>query len=149
MSAEQRPPKPSSDATDEPRNENFVIAQRREKLARLRERGNAYPNDFRRDALADHLHAMYGACDNEVLEADPREHAVAGRVMAKRVMGKASFAQLQDMSGRIQLYLQASALEEAYARFKHWDVGDIIGVTPSGRSSCTSRMRSATCWRAK
>jgi lysyl-tRNA synthetase class 2 len=130
MSAEQRPPKPSSDATDEPRNENFVIAQRREKLARLRERGNAYPNDFRRDAVAEHLHAMYGACDNEVLEADPREHAVAGRIMAKRVMGKASFISIQDGSGRIQAFLQRDALgEEVYADFKTWDVGDMVGVT--------------------
>ena len=109
--------------------ENFVIAARREKLAQLRQRGQAFPNDFRRDALADYLHATYGALDDEALQAEPRRHAVAGRVMAKRIMGKASFISIQDGSGRIQAFVQRDSVGEAeYAEFKTWDVGDIVGV---------------------
>ena len=75
------------------------------------------------------MHAEYGDKDNDVLEAEPVRVKVAGRMMAKRVMGKASFAQLQDMSGRIQLFLQRDSLPEGvYQNFKSWDVGDIIGA---------------------
>ncbi|TXK64424.1 lysine--tRNA ligase [Alkalisalibacterium limincola] len=112
--------------------ENHLIAERRAKLAGLRAAGVAFPNDFKRADYAADLQAEYAdaeAFDAEALAATGRRVAVAGRLMAKRVMGKASFAQIQDMSGRIQLYLQASALEEAYASFKTWDVGDIVGVT--------------------
>jgi len=109
--------------------ENSLIAQRRAKLEVLRKDGNAFPNDFRRNAVAGELHAEYGEKDNDVLEAEPVRVNVAGRLMAKRVMGKASFAQLQDMSGRIQLFLQRDALPEGvYQDFKTWDVGDIIGA---------------------
>ena len=109
--------------------ENSLIAQRRTKLDALRASGNAFPNDFRRDAIAGELHAEYGDKDNEELEAQPRRVKVAGRLMAKRIMGKASFAQLQDMSGRIQLFLQRDALPEGlYQEFKGWDIGDIIGA---------------------
>lgn len=109
--------------------EQMLIAQRREKLAQLRAAGQAYPNDFRRDALAAELHAAHDAHDSDWLEANPQPVSVAGRMLAKRVMGKASFAQLQDMSGRIQLFLQRDALGEAYQAFKGWDVGDILGAT--------------------
>ncbi len=110
--------------------ENKLIAQRREKLARLRAQGNAFPNDFRRDALAADLHARYDALSGEELEAGGVHVRLAGRLMARRVMGKASFAHLQDMSGRIQLFVQRDALPEGvYAAFKKdWDLGDILGV---------------------
>ena len=109
--------------------ENSLIAQRRAKLDVLRQDGNAFPNDFRRNAVAGELHAEYDEKDNDVLEAEPIRVNVAGRVMAKRVMGKASFVQLQDMSGRIQLFLQRDSLPEGvYQNFKTWDVGDIIGA---------------------
>jgi lysyl-tRNA synthetase class 2 len=109
--------------------ENSLIAQRRAKLDALRKDGNAFPNDFRRNAVAGELHAEYDEKDNEVLEAEPIRVNVAGRMMAKRVMGKASFVQLQDMSGRIQIFLQRDSLPEGvYQAFKTWDVGDIIGA---------------------
>ena len=109
--------------------ENSLIAQRRAKLDALRKDGNAFPNDFRRNAVAGELHAEYDEKDNDVLEAEPIRVNVAGRLMAKRVMGKASFVQLQDMSGRIQLFLQRDSLPEGvYQNFKTWDVGDIIGA---------------------
>ncbi len=110
--------------------ENKLIAQRRQKLTELRQRGNAFPNYFRRNALAAFLHANYGALHNEQLETQKIQVRVAGRVMAKRVMGKASFVQLQDMSGRIQLYLQRDELPEGvYEEFKGWDIGDIVGAS--------------------
>ena len=109
--------------------EHALIAQRRAKLNALREAGNAFPNDFRRDAIAGELHAEYDQKDNDLLEASPVRVKVAGRLMAKRVMGKASFVQLQDMSGRIQLFLQRDALPEGvYQDFKGWDIGDIVGA---------------------
>jgi len=109
--------------------ENSLIAQRRAKLDVLRKDGNAFPNDFRRNAVAGELHAEYDGKDNDALEAEPVRVNVAGRLMAKRVMGKASFVQLQDMSGRIQLFLQRDSLPEGvYQTFKTWDVGDIVGA---------------------
>ncbi|AOU98137.1 lysine--tRNA ligase [Acidihalobacter yilgarnensis] len=108
--------------------ENKLIAQRREKLDRLRETGEAFPNDFRRDDLAGELHAEYDEIEAEALEARNLRVRVAGRMMLKRVMGKASFAQLLDMSGRIQLYLQRDVLGDVYQDFKGWDIGDILGV---------------------
>jgi lysyl-tRNA synthetase class 2 len=108
---------------------NEQIAQRRAKLAELRASGNAFPNDFRRDALAGDLHARHGEMAPEDLEGDPIRVAVAGRMMSRRVMGKASFAHLQDMSGRIQVYLKRDDLPEGvYQQFKRWDLGDIVGV---------------------
>jgi len=117
-----------SDDNAPPVDENQLIAERRAKLARLRETGNAYPNDFRRDALAADLHATFDSHSNEALEANPVRVRVAGRMMFKRVMGKASFAKLQDVSGQIQVYLQSNALGDAYEAFKSWDVGDIVGA---------------------
>ena len=110
--------------------ENRLIAERRRKLARIREEeGIAFPNDFRRNVVAAELHARYGDRDNDWFEANPVRVAVAGRMMAKRVMGKASFAHIQDMSGRIQLFIQRDALPEGvYQKFKTWDVGDIVGA---------------------
>ena len=109
--------------------ENSLIAQRRAKLDILRASGNAFPNDFRRNSVAGELHAEYDDKENDVLEANAVRVKVAGRMMAKRVMGKASFAQLQDMSGRIQLFLQRDSLPDGvYQAFKGWDMGDIIGA---------------------
>jgi lysyl-tRNA synthetase class 2 len=116
---------PAAPADDE----NQIIAERRAKLHALRARGNAYPNDFHRDAFGGELHAAHDAKTHEQLDQHPINVAVAGRMLLKRVMGKASFATLQDMSGRIQLYITTDALgAEAHDAFKHWDLGDIIGA---------------------
>ena len=110
--------------------ENQIIAERRGKLGELRAKGNAYPNDFRRDSLAADLHAKHDAKTNEELEPLGLQVAIAGRMVLKRVMGKACFATVQDMSGRIQLYVTLDALgAERLDDFKHWDLGDIIGAT--------------------
>ncbi len=110
--------------------ENQIIAERRGKLAALRTQGQAFPNDFRRDALAADLHARFGARTNEELEPLGIVVTVAGRMLLKRVMGKASFATIQDMSGRLQLYITSDAVgAEVHDAFKHWDLGDLVGAT--------------------
>ena len=111
--------------------ENHLIAERRAKLAALREQGIAFPNDFKRDDFAGDLQAEYA--DEELwttakLDELGRRVAVAGRLMLKRVMGKASFVTIQDMSGQLQLFLQASNLPDTYDAFKGWDVGDIVAA---------------------
>ena len=111
--------------------ENRLIAERRAKLAALRGQGAAFPNDFRRSDHAGALQDEYADAEKwtgEALEAGGRRVAVAGRLVAKRVMGKAAFAQIQDVSGRIQLFLQVATLGDAYEAFKGWDVGDIIAA---------------------
>jgi lysyl-tRNA synthetase class 2 len=111
--------------------DNALIAERRGKLAALREQGVAFPNDFRRGQFAGDLQAAYADAERwstAALEEVSRPVTLAGRMMAKRIMGKASFAQIQDESGRIQLFLQAGVLGESYDAFKHWDVGDIVAV---------------------
>ncbi len=110
--------------------ENKLIAERRKKLAELRGGGSAFPNQFRPAHRAAELHAQYDELDSEAL-AEVGSFSIAGRLMAKRIMGKASFAQVQDVSGRIQLYVQRDALPEGFynSQFKHWDVGDIIGAS--------------------
>jgi lysyl-tRNA synthetase class 2 len=110
--------------------ENKLIALRRDKLDRLRRDGNAFPNDFRRDCMAGELHVEYGEKTPEELEAKALRVSVAGRMMSRRVMGKASFAHLQDMSGRIQLFVQRDMLDAGVynEQFKKWDIGDIIGA---------------------
>ena len=119
----------TDEATRPQPSENQIIAERRAKLAALRGRGQAYPNDFSRNALASSLHDAHGSKTAEELDAAHVKAAIAGRMLLKRVMGKASFATLQDMSGRIQLYITRDALrEEAYEAFKHWDLGDIVGA---------------------
>ncbi len=122
---------PTPDAPLSAEDENKLIAQRREKLKALREAGNAFPNDFRRSDYAGDLHRQYDASSREELEAKAVRVSLAGRMMAKRIMGKASFTQLQDMSGRIQLFLNRDNLPEGVYNegFKKWDVGDIIGVS--------------------
>ncbi|NCA90239.1 MAG: lysine--tRNA ligase [Gammaproteobacteria bacterium] len=114
----------------QPLDENKLIAQRREKLRALRENGIAFPNDFRRNVMGGELVAEYGDRPAEELEALGPRVKVAGRLMSRRVMGKASFCHLQDMSGQIQLFIQRDALgEEDYAWFKRdLDLGDILGA---------------------
>jgi len=108
--------------------ENHLIAERRAKLAKLRERGGAFPNGFRRNALAGRLLSANADKGAEMLEAEANRVSVAGRMRAKRVMGKASFARLEDPSGAIQVFLQQQTLGAVYEDFKSWDVGDVIGA---------------------
>ncbi|WP_439639371.1 lysine--tRNA ligase [Nevskia sp.] len=130
MTDEQKPQDENPTTGPDRSEENHVIGTRREKLDRLRAAGQAFPNTWRRDTLAEALHARYGALEtSEAVEAASGRHLLAGRLIAKRVMGKASFAQIQDMSGRIQTFVQNEAVGlDRYAEFKTWDVGDIIGV---------------------
>ncbi|GGY03113.1 lysine--tRNA ligase [Paludibacterium paludis] len=107
--------------------ENQIIAERRLKLKAIREKGVAFPNDFKRSHFAKDLQDKYAG--TEGLEAKKVEVAVVGRMMLKRVMGKASFATLQDSSGRIQVYLSDSDIgSESHDEFKRWDMGDIVAA---------------------
>jgi len=109
--------------------ENQIIAERREKLHALREQGIAYPNDFRPTHRAADLQATYADTDKEALEASPQHVAIAGRMMLKRVMGKASFATVQDGSGQIQFFVTPNDVgAETYDAFKKWDLGDIVAA---------------------
>lgn len=109
--------------------ENEFVAQRRSKLTELRGQGIAFPNHFRRDSLAADLFAHYDAQDKDALAENPHRVKIAGRIMTRRIMGKAAFIHVQDMSGQMQVYLKRDDLPEGvYATFKHWDLGDIVGV---------------------
>lgn len=110
--------------------ENELIAQRRMKLDALREAGNAFPNTFRRDSYAEALHEQYDDFDKDELKAKAIRVKVAGRMVLRRIMGKASFATLQEMTGRIQLYVRRDDLPEGLynGQFKKWDLGDIVGA---------------------
>lgn len=109
---------------------NAQVQQRKAKLAQLREKGQAYVNGYERDSLAADLHASYDALSKEALEAEVKTVTVAGRMMTRRVMGKVSFAHLQDMSGQIQLFVAKAAVgDESYAALADWDLGDIIWAT--------------------
>ena len=112
--------------------ENDLIIERRKKLTAIREKGSAYPNDFRRNCLAEELHLNYDKHDAETLKKEKIKVSVAGRMMAKRVMGKASFIKLQDRSAQIQIRLENNSLVDGlYQDFKKWDVGDIVGAIGS------------------
>ncbi len=118
-----------NDTTPAPADENQIIAERRAKLARLRQAGPAFPNDFDRTHHAGDLVVRYGHMDREALAAEKVEVALAGRMMLKRVMGKASFATIQDGSGRIQFYVADDDTgAAAHEAFKQWDMGDIIAA---------------------
>ena len=126
--------------------ENHIIAERRAKLAKLRESGVAYPNDFVRKDLFGDLRAAYGDKTAEELEALAPEVSCSGRMMLKRVMGKASFATVRDFTGEMQYFVQKNEVgEEAYADFKTFDLGDIVAVkgvlfrTKSGELSIRAR----------
>jgi len=122
-----------ADATATSADPNQLIAERREKLAALRRQGVPFPNDFKPRHHAAELHHRWGKLPNEELEPQAIPVAVAGRMMLKRVMGKACFATLQDGSfgdthGRIQLYITQDLVgADTLAAFKHWDLGDILG----------------------
>ncbi|WJV54582.1 lysine--tRNA ligase [Prodigiosinella aquatilis] len=121
---------PQSQGAEQAQDLNNELKARREKLAALREKGIAFPNDFRRDSISEQLHASYDDKENEELEALNLEVTVAGRMMTRRIMGKASFATLQDVGGRIQLYVSRDDLAEGIynEQFKKWDLGDILGA---------------------
>ena len=120
---------------------NNELKTRREKLANLRER-IAFPNDFRRDHTSDQLHAEFDGKENEELEALNIEVAVAGRMMTRRIMGKASFVTLQDVGGRIQLYVARDDLPESVynEQFKNG-----TSVTSSARKVNCSKPKPANC----
>nr|HMN81340.1 OB-fold nucleic acid binding domain-containing protein [Burkholderiaceae bacterium] len=112
-----------------PPDDNQIVAERRAKLAALRASGVAFPNDFRPTHQAAPLLADYGGKTRDELEQNHVEVSLAGRMMLKRVQGKASFATIQDGSGRIQLYINDEGVgAEVHEAFKHWDLGDIVGV---------------------
>ncbi len=118
-----------TDTTPSPSEENQIIAERRAKLARLRAAGPAFPNDFTRTYHAGELQAKYANADREALAKERIEVALAGRMMLKRVMGKASFATVHDTSGRIQFYIADDDTgREAHEAFKGWDIGDIVAA---------------------
>jgi lysyl-tRNA synthetase class 2 len=122
-------PASGEDQERESADKELLTMERRHKLDVLRKAGNPFPNDFRRENLSLDLHGRYGEHSNEKLEAAPIAVRVAGRMVLKRVMGKASFATIQDASGRIQLYIARDvAGETAYDAFKHYDLGDILGA---------------------
>jgi lysyl-tRNA synthetase class 2 len=110
--------------------EQELIRLRRAKLSALRENGIAFPTDFRRNVVAGEVLAEYGEKSKEELEENPLRVKVAGRIMTRRVMGKASFCHIQDMSGKIQLYVTRDALPDDFynEQFKKWDIGDIVGA---------------------
>ena len=113
--------------------ENSIISERRSKLEELRKLGVAFPNQFKPENLSSELHKKFDTDDKETLEKKGIEVSVSGRMMLKRVMGKASFATIQDNNGRIQLYVARDFINsddnpELYAQFKKWDLGDIVGA---------------------
>ena len=108
--------------------ENKLIAERREKLRALRAQGVAFPNDFTPDAFAGDLQAEFDGKPAEEVDAAARRVKVAGRMLLKRGQGKVSFVQIQDMTGRIQLFIQANAVGDIYEAFKSWDIGDIVAA---------------------
>jgi lysyl-tRNA synthetase, class II len=121
------PQQPQQEAQDV----NKLIAERKHKLAALREQGNPFPNDFRRDSTSDQLIAKYADFTKEQLEAEKITVSLGGRIMTRRIMGKASFTTIADMGGKIQLYVARDSLPEGVynEQFKKWDLGDIIGAT--------------------
>ena len=128
--SDQKQAPANAETKDETRDENKIIAERREKLFKLRAAGPVFPNDFRRANAMGALAAEYGSLDKPDLEAKKIEVSIAGRMVLKRVMGKASFATLQDGSSRIQIYVSNDLTGEAtHEAFKHWDLGDIVGVS--------------------
>jgi lysyl-tRNA synthetase, class II len=121
----------TDDTQQPPQDENHIIAERREKLARVREAtgGHAFPNDYAPDHAAADLHAAHGHKEKEPLAAEAVTVRIAGRIMLKRVMGKAAFATLQDATGRIQVYANLDGVgADALDAFKHYDLGDIIAA---------------------
>ncbi len=122
----------SAEPVPTPIDDNQLIAERREKLAAIRRQGVAFPNDFKPTHQTAELIRRHGSQPNEELEPLAVKVKVAGRLMLKRVMGKASFGTIQDGSGRIQLFVTKDRLgDAAYDAFRHWDLGDILGAEGS------------------
>jgi len=115
-------------AAPPPVDENKLIAERRTKLDKLRTAGVAFPNDFRRDALADQLLTAYGDREPAWFDQNVVRVKVGGRMLTKRIMGKASFAKINDRTGQIQLFVQSASIGPVYEEFKSWDVGDVLGA---------------------
>lgn len=113
---------------EEQLDESEVYHIRKQKLEDLRGQGFSFPNEFRREHLANNLLQEYSEVEKEALAEQKVKVAVAGRIVLRRIMGKASFFHIQDVSGRIQIYIRANDLPEVYEQFKHWDLGDIVGV---------------------
>ena len=114
--------------TDDHLDESEVYHIRKQKLVELREQGFNFPNQFRREDLAQSLMDQYAQVEKEALAAQKVRAVVAGRIVLRRVMGKASFLHIQDVSGRIQVYVRQNDIPELYEQFKQWDLGDIVGV---------------------
>lgn len=133
------------DLVNNEEDQNAQILQRKHKLHELRKHGQPFPNDFKQNNLAADLHAAYDGLDNEQLEQKHIQVQVAGRIMLRRLMGKASFVQLQDRSGTIQLYLRQQDLPaEMYAAFQEWDIGDIIGAAGTVFKTKTGELSAKT-----
>jgi lysyl-tRNA synthetase class 2 len=113
--------------------EKAILEERRKKLDELRNKGSAYGNSFKPQNNANNLHDKYGNLSKEELtEKNIKNISIAGRIVLKRVMGKASFATLRDSSGDIQIYVTKNNVDEdVYEDFKTWDLGDIVGVSGS------------------
>lgn len=117
------------DQTNDTPSVNEQILERQNKLKALREQGKAYPNQFKRDTYAQDLFQEFSELENETISEKTGTYQLGGRIMTKRLMGKASFIHLQDMTGQIQVYVKKSNLPEGvYDEFKHWDLGDIVGI---------------------
>ena len=124
-----KPSTPDTAAPETVVDTNKLVAERREKLAAIRAQGVAFPNDFKPADRAAGLHAAHDGTEPEALEAQAVQASVGGRLMLKRVMGKACFGTLQDATGRIQVYVTLDNVgAEALQAFKHWDLGDILGA---------------------
>lgn len=115
--------------TDEHLDESEVYKIRTQKLAELRQSGFRFPNQFQRTHLASELLAKYDEIEKQSLAEKEVKTFVAGRIVLRRIMGKASFFHIQDVSGRIQVYIRQNDVHELYEQFKHWDLGDIVGVS--------------------
>ena len=113
---------------EEQLDESEVYHVRKQKLAELREQGFNFPNQFRREHLAIDLNNRYAKMSKEDLAQEAVNVVVAGRIVLRRVMGKASFFHIQDVSGRMQIYVRQNDIPELYEQFTHWDMGDIVGV---------------------
>ena len=120
----------TDNSNDKPLEINEQMQQRREKLEQLRSDGEAYPNGYQRDTISSDILSEFDGLDKEAIAEQDKEVIIAGRIMTRRLMGKASFVHLQDVGGKIQVYVKGELLEEGdYEAFKKWDIGDIIGVT--------------------
>ncbi|MDF1758243.1 MAG: lysine--tRNA ligase [Legionellaceae bacterium] len=109
--------------------ENEILQNRKKKLADLRETGFDFPNHFKPTDLSADILQSHGCVSSEELAENKVVVSVAGRIVLRRIMGKASFLHIQDVAGRIQVYVRANNVAEKYEEFKHWDLGDIVGIT--------------------